>query len=117
MDIRQAPSDEPFDGDSADTPEHGALLCASTAYAALVAAIWLAIAAAALGFGVFHDANHGTLFRRQPAIVRAAAKRQGPQCQELVGVFSAVAQQAAEGARRGSADGPRTARDCGRSDA
>ena len=35
---------------------YGALLCAPTAYAALAATISLALAAAALGFGVFHDA-------------------------------------------------------------
>lgn len=51
---------------------YGALLCAPTAYAALAATISLALAAAALGFGVFHDANHGTLFRRPAANLAAA---------------------------------------------
>ncbi len=43
---------------------YGALLWAPTLAAALLAALSLAVAAAAIGFGVFHDANHGTLFRR-----------------------------------------------------
>jgi linoleoyl-CoA desaturase len=40
------------------------LLIAPTILAALLAALSLALAAAAVGFGVFHDANHRTLFRR-----------------------------------------------------
>lgn len=48
------------------------LLCAPTLYAALLAGLSLALAAAALGFSVFHDANHGTLFRRATANLRAA---------------------------------------------
>ena len=43
----------------------GALLFAPTLPLALLAAISLALAASALGFGVFHDANHGTLFRHR----------------------------------------------------
>ena len=45
----------------------GALLCAPTLPLTLLAVISLALAASALGFGVFHDANHGTLFRRPAA--------------------------------------------------
>jgi linoleoyl-CoA desaturase len=51
---------------------YGALLGAPTLYAALLAAASLALAASALGFGVFHDANHGTLFRRPAANLAAA---------------------------------------------
>ena len=49
-----------------------ALLCAGTLSAAMLAALSLALAASALGFGVFHDANHGTLFRRPEVNLRAA---------------------------------------------
>ena len=49
-----------------------AMLGAPTLYAALLAALSLALAASALGFGVFHDANHRTLFRRPAANLRAA---------------------------------------------
>lgn len=41
-----------------------ALLCAPTLAAAVLAALSLAFAASAIGFSIFHDANHGTLFRR-----------------------------------------------------
>jgi len=51
---------------------YGALLCAQTISVALLAALSLALAASALGFGVFHDANHRTLFRRPAANLRAA---------------------------------------------
>ena len=43
---------------------YGALLCAASLSTALLAALSLALAASAIGFCVFHDANHGTLFRR-----------------------------------------------------
>ena len=43
---------------------YGALLLAQTFSGALLAALSLAFAASTLGFGVFHDANHRTLFRR-----------------------------------------------------
>lgn len=43
---------------------YAALLLAPTLPAALLAALSLAFAAAAIGFGVFHDANHRTLFQR-----------------------------------------------------
>ena len=46
---------------------YGALLCAPTLFAALVAALSLALAASGVGFCIFHDANHGTLFRRPAA--------------------------------------------------
>jgi len=49
-----------------------ALLFAPTLAAALVAALSLAIGASALGFSVFHDANHGTLFRRAVSNLYAA---------------------------------------------
>lgn len=52
---------------------YGALLFAPTLAAALIAALFLAFAASALGFGVFHDANHRTLFRR-PALNLFAAR-------------------------------------------
>jgi linoleoyl-CoA desaturase len=42
----------------------GALLPAPTLGTALLATLSLAVAAAAIGFCVFHDANHGTLFQR-----------------------------------------------------
>lgn len=51
---------------------YGALLCAPTLYLALLATISLALAASALGFCVFHDANHRTLFRRPAANLWAA---------------------------------------------
>lgn len=51
---------------------YGALLCATSLGLALLAAFSCAFAAAAVGFGVFHDANHGTLFRRPAANVFAA---------------------------------------------
>lgn len=51
---------------------YGALLCAPTLALALLATVSLALAASALGFGVFHDANHGTLFRRPAANLWAA---------------------------------------------
>ena len=51
---------------------YAALLCAPTLFAALAAALSLSIAASALGFCVFHDANHGTLFRRPGANLKAA---------------------------------------------
>lgn len=44
---------------------YGALLLAPTLFAALLATLSLALAASALGFCVFHDANHGTLFERR----------------------------------------------------
>lgn len=49
-----------------------ALLCAPTLFAALASALSLALAASALGFNVFHDANHRTLFRAPAANLRAA---------------------------------------------
>jgi linoleoyl-CoA desaturase len=49
-----------------------ALLFAVTLAAALLAALSLAFAASALGFGVFHDANHGTLFQRRAWNLKAA---------------------------------------------
>jgi linoleoyl-CoA desaturase len=51
---------------------YGALLCATSLGLALLAALSCAFAAAAVGFGVFHDANHGTLFRRSEGNVLAA---------------------------------------------
>ena len=51
---------------------YGALLFAPTLAAALLAALSLAFAASALGFGVFHDANHRTLFRRPARNLKAA---------------------------------------------
>lgn len=51
---------------------YGALLVASSLAAALLASLSLALAASALGFSVFHDANHGTLFRRRAANLQAA---------------------------------------------
>jgi linoleoyl-CoA desaturase len=51
---------------------YGALLLAPALTAALLAAISLALAASALGFGVFHDANHRTLFQRPTWNLRAA---------------------------------------------
>lgn len=51
---------------------YGALILATTMTAALLAALSLAFAASAVGFGVFHDANHRTLFRRPASNLRAA---------------------------------------------
>lgn len=51
---------------------YGALLCASAFLAAMAAALSFALAASALGFCVFHDANHRTLFRSPGANLRAA---------------------------------------------
>jgi linoleoyl-CoA desaturase len=51
---------------------YGALLAAPTLTAALVAAFSLALAASAFGFGVFHDANHRTLFKRPASNLWAA---------------------------------------------
>jgi len=51
---------------------YGALLLAPTLFAALLAAFSLAFAASALGFSVFHDANHRTLFLRPVSNLRAA---------------------------------------------
>jgi linoleoyl-CoA desaturase len=51
---------------------YGTLLFAQTFPAALLAAFSLALAASALGFSVFHDANHGTLFRRPSSNLQAA---------------------------------------------
>lgn len=51
---------------------YGALLFSATLPAALTAALSLALAASAFGFGVFHDANHRTLFRRPAANLWAA---------------------------------------------
>ena len=51
---------------------YGALLFAPSLAAALLAALSLAFAASALGFGVFHDANHRTLFRRPAPNLKAA---------------------------------------------
>ena len=49
-----------------------ALLYAPAFFAAMIAALSLALAASALGFCVFHDVNHRTLFRSPGANVRAA---------------------------------------------
>lgn len=49
-----------------------ALLCSPTLLAVLGCTLSLALAASALGFNVFHDANHRTLFRRPAANLRAA---------------------------------------------
>ena len=51
---------------------YGSLLAAPTFTAVVLAALSLAFAASALGFGVFHDANHGTLFQRSASNLRAA---------------------------------------------
>jgi len=51
---------------------YAALLGAPTLYLALLATISLALAASAVGFCVFHDANHRTLFRRPAANLWAA---------------------------------------------
>ena len=51
---------------------YAALLCAGTLPGALLAALSLAFAASTLGFGVFHDANHRTLFRLPRSNVLAA---------------------------------------------
>jgi linoleoyl-CoA desaturase len=49
-----------------------ALLSAPALWIVLLAAVSLALASAALGFGVFHDANHRTLFRTPAANLLAA---------------------------------------------
>ena len=49
------------------TLSYGALFFASTLFAAMLASISLGLAAAAIGFCVFHDANHRTLFERSSA--------------------------------------------------
>lgn len=59
---------------------YGALLAAPTLPAALLAALSLAFAAAAVGFSVFHDANHRTLFQR-PALNLLSAQT----CSVLLG--------------------------------
>ncbi len=51
---------------------YAALLLAGSLTLALLAALSLALAASALGFGIFHDANHRTLFRRPRLNVYAA---------------------------------------------
>lgn len=51
---------------------YGALLLAPTLSAALLAALSLAFAASAVGFAVFHDANHRTLCRGPAANLLAA---------------------------------------------
>lgn len=51
---------------------YAALLWAPSLSAALLVALSLALAASALGFCVFHDANHGTLFQRASWNLRAA---------------------------------------------
>jgi linoleoyl-CoA desaturase len=51
---------------------YGALLLAPTFGAALVATLSLALAVSAIGFSVFHDANHGTLFKRAAGNLWAA---------------------------------------------
>jgi linoleoyl-CoA desaturase len=51
---------------------YAALLFTTTLPATLFAALSLAFAASALGFGVFHDANHRTLFQRPAANLGAA---------------------------------------------
>jgi fatty acid desaturase len=48
------------------------LLIAPTFASVLLAALSLALAASALGIGVFHDANHRTLFRQAGANLWAA---------------------------------------------
>lgn len=51
---------------------YGALLLAPTFSASMLAALSLGLAAAAIGFCVFHDANHRTLFQRPAANLWAA---------------------------------------------
>lgn len=51
---------------------YGALLIAPTFPASLLASLSLAFAASALGFSVFHDANHHTLFQRPAANLMGA---------------------------------------------
>ncbi len=51
---------------------YAALLFAPFFLVVVLAALSLALAAAALGFGVFHDANHRTLFQRGTANLQAA---------------------------------------------
>ena len=54
------------------TLSYAALLAAPTLPLVLLFGLSLALAASALGFGVFHDANHGTLFQRPAANLLAA---------------------------------------------
>lgn len=51
---------------------YGALLLAPTFSAAMLATLSVGLAAAAIGFCVFHDANHRTLFQRPAANLWAA---------------------------------------------
>src|SRR6185369_2663160 len=51
---------------------YAALLFTTTLSGTLLATLCLAFAASALGFGVFHDANHRTLFRRPKSNLLAA---------------------------------------------
>ena len=51
---------------------YAALLFAPSLSRALLAALSLSLAASALGFCIFHDANHGTLFQRPSWNLRAA---------------------------------------------
>jgi linoleoyl-CoA desaturase len=51
---------------------YAALLCAASLSGVLLAALSLAFAASALGFGIFHDANHRTLFQRPRTNLHAA---------------------------------------------
>ena len=51
---------------------YGALLFAPTLLAVLLATLSLGLAAAAIGFCIFHDANHRTLFQRPAANLWAA---------------------------------------------
>jgi linoleoyl-CoA desaturase len=51
---------------------YGALLLAPTFSVALLAALSLALAASALGFSIFHDSNHRTLFQSPSANMWAA---------------------------------------------
>lgn len=51
---------------------YAGLLCSPSLSTALLATLSLAFAASALGFCVFHDANHGTLFERPSSNLRAA---------------------------------------------
>ena len=51
---------------------YGTLLSAHALPVVLLATLSLAFAASALGFGVFHDANHRTLFQRAALNLRAA---------------------------------------------
>ncbi|MEO6360014.1 MAG: acyl-CoA desaturase [Sphingomicrobium sp.] len=51
---------------------YGALLVAPTFFAALLLTLSYGLAAAGIGFCIFHDANHRTLFRSPAANLRAA---------------------------------------------